>query len=657
MPPPPPPIVIFATPRAKDSYPVVQAGHEHLRNASNTIHQHRNSLASQLKNFDNRWAHLFSVAPVLNKLTKGRQRPEEFRRNAEGLHDDVKVALDEARRRRILSDTADEQDSIVPGPPPSTVFSRTMRALSSVIERVEPAASIRRASKTSSDSKTAPSGSKLKSRKNVKKKNSRHSLIQRSISPFRHRPKHRSSHSSRERHREQGREQEREREHRRRHHDHDYDYDERAGRYRSPEDAKKSDSDGRTRTKRSPPQSHRHRQDHNNPPEPPHVAPAKPVIPSPSLLQSASNQPYDQDPNLPPIYARFSTTHGENYTDDYDLLRLPVAPFTTQGQPGQPYSYSSYVQPYSSRHKTYGYREHDRSYEYDERYKDPQQEHTRAPPPPSSYRYGHSSDRYRSYNDDEAEEDKEYDYAYRNDRKNREGEKSDSRDRVRERATDKYAYHSSSRGRNYPEQTQPQSQPQSQPHTRHRSRPLATPTQGVGYTSTSTPVMPTNALLSSSNDPGLSYIPAPSSYRHRSRSRYPPSSLAASHSGGLGRNERRKGAHDRRTKNEEKGRDRNKETRRHANPSPNGNGYGPYGWGGSRYDQSQSPSTHAHATSGSRTQSRGTPKYSPPLHPPSSSTSPSKSWSPGGVITIPRSPLIMRSRFKENFSVLQSERG
>ncbi|KAJ3727678.1 hypothetical protein C8R42DRAFT_344369 [Lentinula raphanica] len=92
-PPPPPPLFpICVTPHAKESFPVVQTAHLHLRHASDTIHQHRNSLASQLRSFDSRWAHLFSVAPVLNKLTKGRQRPEEFQKNAENLDEDVQVA-------------------------------------------------------------------------------------------------------------------------------------------------------------------------------------------------------------------------------------------------------------------------------------------------------------------------------------------------------------------------------------------------------------------------------------------------------------------------------------------------------------------------------------------------------------------------------------
>lgn len=73
---------------------------------------------------------LFSVAPVLNKLTKGRQRPEEFYKNAEILYGDVKVALDDAKRRKLAArrlGVSDDQDSIVPGPPPeSTIFSRVV---------------------------------------------------------------------------------------------------------------------------------------------------------------------------------------------------------------------------------------------------------------------------------------------------------------------------------------------------------------------------------------------------------------------------------------------------------------------------------------------------------------------------------------------------
>lgn len=75
---------------------------------------------------------LFSVAPVLNKLTKGRQKPEEFYKNAEILYEDVKVALDDARRRKLAARRlGDEQDSIVPGPPPeSTRFSRIVVSFS-----------------------------------------------------------------------------------------------------------------------------------------------------------------------------------------------------------------------------------------------------------------------------------------------------------------------------------------------------------------------------------------------------------------------------------------------------------------------------------------------------------------------------------------------
>ncbi|KIK56142.1 hypothetical protein GYMLUDRAFT_47346 [Collybiopsis luxurians FD-317 M1] len=639
MPPPPPPPTFIAVPRAKEAFPVVQAGHEHLRNTSNTIHQHRNSLASQLRIFDNRWAHLFSVAPVLNKLTKGRQKPDEFYKNAEGLYDDVKTALDEARRRKILSDRpADEQDSIVPGPPPSTVFSRTMKALSSIIERVEPAASVRRMSKGSSDSNRGRAGTsrtKLRGRKNAKRKGSRHSL--RSISPFRHRPKHHSSHSSREHKSSRGSDREQERERDRHRNQNEYDRDERGGRYRSPEESKKSDSSRRTRTRRSPSRSRRHQHNYDTPPELPPVPPI-PVIPSPSLLRPPPPEQLN-NPNLPPIYARFATTHGEKYDDDeYDLLRPPVAPFATQGQ-AQAYSYS-YTQPHSSR----SYRDHAHSYDYGRQYREQErgQAYERAGPPPSSYHYGHSRDRHHSYDD--------YDY----DQKDRKRDEYRSRDHDRERekyAQDRYAYadrqHPTSNSRNTPEQPQyhyqqqaqpqPQSQPQPQPQSRLRSRPLTTG-HHRGYSSTSTPIMPTNAL--SADDPSSSYIPAPSSYRHRSRSRYPPSQ--ASHLDQDGRKRRTNAS-------------ASASTIRTKNPNPSrvhqsgsgyehengyGNGYGPYGWG-NRYERSRA---------GGHTVPRvrnSTPKESRSM-----SRSP-----PEGVIPVPPSPLVMQSRFKENFSVLQSERG
>lgn len=58
---PPPPPTLSATPRAKLSFPIAQAGHIHLRNASDTIYQNKNyrdslSLANQLRALDSRWA-------------------------------------------------------------------------------------------------------------------------------------------------------------------------------------------------------------------------------------------------------------------------------------------------------------------------------------------------------------------------------------------------------------------------------------------------------------------------------------------------------------------------------------------------------------------------------------------------------------------------
>ncbi|KAJ8077520.1 hypothetical protein PM082_001951 [Marasmius tenuissimus] len=109
------PISMPLPPRARKSAPIVKEGHEHLQQTSDIIHQHRLSLASQIRKFDARWASLFNLAPVLNKLTKGRQMPNEFRDNARDLRDDVQVALQEAHSRKL---PRIPEESLVPGPPP-----------------------------------------------------------------------------------------------------------------------------------------------------------------------------------------------------------------------------------------------------------------------------------------------------------------------------------------------------------------------------------------------------------------------------------------------------------------------------------------------------------------------------------------------------------
>ncbi|KAF9262393.1 hypothetical protein L218DRAFT_402336 [Marasmius fiardii PR-910] len=105
-------------PRARKSAGIVKEGHEHLQQTSEIIHQHRFSLASQIRTFDARWASLFNLAPVLNKLTKGRQMPTEFRDNAQVLLDDVQHALHDAHSKKLPKIPEEEGSSIIPGPPP-----------------------------------------------------------------------------------------------------------------------------------------------------------------------------------------------------------------------------------------------------------------------------------------------------------------------------------------------------------------------------------------------------------------------------------------------------------------------------------------------------------------------------------------------------------
>ncbi|KIY63063.1 hypothetical protein CYLTODRAFT_150112 [Cylindrobasidium torrendii FP15055 ss-10] len=78
----------------------IAEGHGFLRQASDLMHQHRNSLGSGLGEADERWATLFTVAPVLKKLTKGRQEPEEFNENARTLLKDVEKRILEKHKRR-----------------------------------------------------------------------------------------------------------------------------------------------------------------------------------------------------------------------------------------------------------------------------------------------------------------------------------------------------------------------------------------------------------------------------------------------------------------------------------------------------------------------------------------------------------------------------
>ncbi|KAJ4481012.1 hypothetical protein J3R30DRAFT_3403286 [Lentinula aciculospora] len=652
-PPPPPPLFpIFITPHAKESFPLVQSAHEHLRNASDTIHQHRNSLASQLRVFDSRWAHLFSVAPVLNKLTKGRQRPQEFHKNAENLDVDVQVALGEARQRKYSqARVADEQDSVVPGPPPSdTVFSRVsrkMRTLSSIVERVQRgdqvqpgtsrssrspqiAASQWKHSKNQAGSSTKSPPEKWKEKPSkltinatsdrrptrVKKKDSRHSMrsvrsirSMRSASPFRP-PK--SKHSSRDRYKTTTGERDRERDRdyrdtegrardRERNRDREWDRDrerdrerERDGREwdrdRDRERDREQDRKSRERDRerdthyehtqrhiRRSPQSpsrrthHRHRHRHAT------SSPSYSKSPEKSGHQpSAAAPPPPIIPsNLPPIYARFA--NGHLYQDGVALepLEPPVLPFVTERM--------------EKRRRDAGER-YDGSTQYQTQY--PNQEHeyhrdNHGRPPPSSYPLPVSSYPYNAQ------------HLSSPDRRGRKKDTAEVRDQPGEYGHRRTGYNGYNGHDNYT------------------------------YSSTSTPVIPIMSTLPNSNSSvpinTNVVIPAPSSNRHLSRSRYPPPRSRADRSPYLHLQE------DYRYKTSHSGR----------NGGYNGyNGYDGSGrdglagveyQGDSGYEFSSNP-RHAQTSPASRTP-----------YPPKPTTK------------SPRSPLIMRSKFKENFSIPQSE--
>ncbi|KAJ8071969.1 hypothetical protein PM082_015527 [Marasmius tenuissimus] len=167
-------------PRARKSAPIVKEGHEHLQQTSDIIHQHRLSLASQIRKFDARWASLFNLAPVLNKLTKGRQMPNEFRDNARDLRDDVQVALQEAHSRKL---PRIPEESLVPGPPPPRpiIGGRSRSLMSSQRHNV--------VSGTPSEkpSIVVRVRSKLRRKKAVKQKGSRKGLAR--FNPFRSKAK------------------------------------------------------------------------------------------------------------------------------------------------------------------------------------------------------------------------------------------------------------------------------------------------------------------------------------------------------------------------------------------------------------------------------------------------------------------------------------
>ncbi|KAF9016648.1 hypothetical protein BDZ89DRAFT_1075405 [Hymenopellis radicata] len=85
--------------RHMDEESKIVEGHGFLRHASDQIHLHRRSLGSRVVSLDARWAELFTVAPVLKKLTKGRQKPDEWNENARQLLKDVEKTIRDAHRR------------------------------------------------------------------------------------------------------------------------------------------------------------------------------------------------------------------------------------------------------------------------------------------------------------------------------------------------------------------------------------------------------------------------------------------------------------------------------------------------------------------------------------------------------------------------------
>ncbi|KAF8824485.1 hypothetical protein HHX47_DHR8000221 [Lentinula edodes] len=607
-PPPPPVFPIFLTPPAKESFPVVQSAHEHLRHASDTIHQHRYSLASQLKGFDSRWAHLFSVAPVLNKLTKGRQRPDEFRKNAQGLDDDVQVALEEARKRKYSQTRfADEQDSIIPGPPPSdTIYSkvsRKVKALSSILERVErgdqvqPGAS--RTSRSPHVSSKTSSQSKHRAKSPTKSPSEQSKARPSKLTPKRSSRDRLRTTSGREGERERDRDRERDlgrdrdyrhREDRDRYRDRnrnrDRDSRDRDNRDRDRErDRNNRDRDRergrnsrereasreRTRdTRRSPRSSSRHDHYHRYSPEgkthspgslgnvgqPPVPAPPHPVLSAPPAPVIPSN--------IPPIYARFANGHKYEYDNNADLepLQPPVLPFVTERME----------------------RRREAKEQNGRSPQDQNPDYRRGQPPPSSYPLPTSS--YHPQNPQIIPP-------------------SDGRGRGRDRSN----------------------------RSAHR-RAGYNGYDNYTYSSTSTPVIPVMATLpNSSSDPINTniVIPAPSSTRHLSRSRYPPPSSKASRSPYLHTREEYGYKND------------------HGYNGYNGyndyNGYGRDGRTGAEYQGDDGHRYEPNSNVRNGRSSRSPRTHYPP--------SPQPTRNPRS----PKSPLIMRSKFKENFSVLQSESG
>ncbi|KAF9074472.1 hypothetical protein BDP27DRAFT_1317152 [Rhodocollybia butyracea] len=517
----PPPIIDI--PRAKQSFPIVQAGHVHLRNASDTIHQHRNSLASQLRILDSRWAHLFSVAPVLNKLTKGRQRPEEFCKNTEALYEDVQTALDEARKQKMLR-PADEQDSIVPGPPPS-LFARTVKALSSIIERVEPSAS--RSSSSNRHTKRRRSPRKKSSRHSIKYTSASSSLYEHKIDRDRGRRSHRYGPDEQHLTFEKPLQHQRQTGH---------------VLHKPPPSTEKRSRSWSKHRQRSPSRHHRRRDGgkKSTRKDYPNDMPGPKQPPVPSL------PPAD---GIPPIYARFATTP---YDRDDEQLEPPVIPFAIPN-PEHHYSARRYPPPHSQTFTQY----HENA-------------HRETHHPPSSYYH---------------------DYSQKNGQTPRFQNNYASQLRDRDQGRDRERYPSSSRSPEqpvYPRRTVRQHEPT--------------------YSSTSTPVMPVNSLPT---------IPAPSSYRHLSRSRYPPSFQA--------------------------GRSSDASQRKYM-----------YSWGdsgGSYRDEDRQKDGYKDGYRGSGDRhANGYSRTSPRHH---KFKSPKSSPE---VVVLPHSPLIMRSKFQENFSVHQSER-
>ncbi|KAJ7589835.1 hypothetical protein C8J56DRAFT_1025173 [Mycena floridula] len=113
---------------------LVTEGHQRLRNAADLIFQHRRSLNSQGRELEDRWAELFNMAPITQKLTKGRQRPQEFRTNAEILLKDVEEELRKAEERKRAAQAPNRRENVLSSYPAS--IRSVARSIKTQISRI-----------------------------------------------------------------------------------------------------------------------------------------------------------------------------------------------------------------------------------------------------------------------------------------------------------------------------------------------------------------------------------------------------------------------------------------------------------------------------------------------------------------------------------------